>query len=113
MCTTKVEAIGIMLRRELICTTGEKEADMASATWDDHEEDHFGKIDDLADDPEFEDGFLWSCCGGKIRSEGCIVSKHEPKQDDAAKKPRQILQPVSRNVQAVTGFRGPGGRQLL
>lgn len=100
-------------RCELTCEIGEKEADMESDMWIDHEEDHHGNIDDLVDDPEFEDGFLWSCCGGKVRSEGCIVSKHVPKQDDTAKRPRHILQPVSINVQTATGFRGPGGRQLL
>ncbi|USW57669.1 hypothetical protein Slin15195_G109880 [Septoria linicola] len=91
----------------------EKEANDASDMWADHDEDCHGTIEDLADDPDFEDGFVWSCCDQAVRTKGCIVSKHEPKQDDATKKARQILQPVSRNIQTASGFRGPGGRQLL
>ena len=45
--------------------------------WDDMDYDCHGRPEDHEDDPDFQDGFYWSCCDGKIGSRGCVKTKHE------------------------------------
>ena len=58
--------------------------------WDDHDEDCHGPPDAHINDPGYEDGFMWSCCEKEIYEEGCIVSKHEPKDIPAPKKTKNL-----------------------
>ena len=60
------------------CCIGEKEPDYDSEFWCDHDEDCHGHIDDLADEPTYEDGFVWSCCEKIGSGRPCVRSRHKP-----------------------------------
>ena len=57
---------------------GTKELDQRYDFWDDVKlEELDGDLSDHADETEFEDGFMWSCCEKPIASAGCVASEHE------------------------------------
>ena len=57
---------------------GTKELDHRYDFWDDVKLDELdGDLSDHADETEFEDGFMWSCCEKPISSTGCVASEHE------------------------------------
>ncbi|KAF7185493.1 hypothetical protein HII31_13190 [Pseudocercospora fuligena] len=82
---------------------GVKEVDYESSTWDDHDPRCHGEPSELDDDPTYDDGFPWSCCEQTGDADGCVISRHQPKDAHVTKRP--ILTPVSRNA--------VGGRSIL
>lgn len=54
---------------------GVKEVDYGSSFWDDYQwggpEPH-----EMVDEPDYVDGFLWSCCKEGLGEEGCRMSRH-------------------------------------
>lgn len=46
--------------------------------WADWDDECYGYPENLIDDPEHADGFMWSCCAGQLNSEGCVKGRHEP-----------------------------------
>jgi hypothetical protein len=54
------------------------EAYFDSDFWADHDEDCHGRIDDLIDEPDFEDGFQWTCYERLGGEDGCVRSRHKP-----------------------------------
>ncbi|KAJ9609962.1 hypothetical protein H2200_006292 [Cladophialophora chaetospira] len=67
---------------------GEKIVDYESSMWDDHDDKTHGAPEMHEDDPDFQDGFNWSCCEGEIASKGCETTKHEPKVSGSRSKKR-------------------------
>lgn len=63
-------------------------------TWDDHKPWLRGEPEELDNDPDYEDGFLWNCCEKTGGEEGCITTKHraakndEPTEEPAVKRVR-------------------------
>jgi hypothetical protein len=55
---------------------GEKEVDWDGDFWADHDENCHGQIDSFVDDPDYADGFSWSCCNEPGDNEGCKSTKH-------------------------------------
>lgn len=45
--------------------------------WADHDEDCHGYIDNLVDEPDYAEGFKWSCCDALGNDEGCKSTKHK------------------------------------
>lgn len=97
--------------------SGDKEVDYESDFWADHDENCHGDPEDFVDDPDFEGGFLWSCCGEIGSAKGCVVSRHVPKRQGDGKRARVVLGDVSGNSSAndaaAASFRGPGGRSVM
>lgn len=91
---------------------GRKEQDDSSSAWED-DYGEMGSPEDLVDHPDYQHGFKWDCCDQKVLEEGCVVSKHVPKEDAVAKKMRPALASVSANVNGAASFRGPGGRAVI
>jgi len=56
---------------------GEKELDDESSTWDDHDDNCHGDRRYLEDEPDYEDGYMWSCCEEPGSAEGCKKTKHK------------------------------------
>lgn len=56
----------------------DKEPDYNSDFWADHDEKCHGVIDDLVDEPGYEDGFFWRCCEQPATLKGCRIGKHRP-----------------------------------
>lgn len=101
---------------------GNKEVNDDADTWADHDENVHGLPEDLMSDSTYEEGFIWDCCDETGSADGCVVSKHMPKESQGSEnKARKILQPISRNVvhgivdgtAAEGAFRGPGGRAVM
>jgi hypothetical protein len=61
---------------DLLCK-GKKEVNWDGGFWDDHDEDCHGRIDDLIDDEDCMEGFMWSCCEEPGDDEGCKSTKHK------------------------------------
>ncbi|EME80081.1 uncharacterized protein MYCFIDRAFT_77864, partial [Pseudocercospora fijiensis CIRAD86] len=59
---------------------GEKELDNAGDFWADHDSDCHGDPESFVDDPNMEEGFIWSCCEQSGSADGCVISKHQPKE---------------------------------
>lgn len=57
---------------------GVKTVDYASDFWADHDERCHGSMDSFVDDPDYEDGMIWSCCENALDEEGCERGKHVP-----------------------------------
>lgn len=68
--------------------------DYDSHTWADHDERCHGDPERLKDDPGYRQGFIWDCCDQAGDSEGCVVSKHQPKVPSVK---RPALMPLSGN----------------
>ena len=51
--------------------------DYDSFTWCDHDEDCHGRIMDHIDDPDYENGFEWSCCENSGGYVGCKSTRHK------------------------------------
>lgn len=47
-----------------------------SGTWDDYDDYCHGDPEHLNDDPDYVDGFMWSCCEGEMDSSGCVKTRH-------------------------------------
>ena len=45
--------------------------------WADHDEDCHGIKKDLADEPEYAGGFIWSCCDQRGNAVGCEAREHD------------------------------------
>lgn len=91
---------------------GHKQLNWDHEVWDEYESsdpDLLARIEMIC----YQGGCCWECCDQDDSTEGCIVSRHEPREDVGRKKTRRILTPVSRNTVADSSFRGPGGRQVL
>ncbi|RDW75420.1 hypothetical protein BP6252_06562 [Coleophoma cylindrospora] len=73
-------------RGDCVWHPGSKEADYASDVWADHDENCHGIIDQLDDDPEYEDGFLWDCCEELGSVKGCKKTKHKARDLNMAAK---------------------------
>jgi hypothetical protein len=56
---------------------GRKDADYDSSFWDDHDENCHGRFEDLVDESEFQEGFIWDCCDKLGDHEGCKSTKHK------------------------------------
>lgn len=56
---------------------GYKVSDNDNGFWDDHDEDVHGTFESHKDDPDFANGFLWSCCDELGSHEGCKQTKHK------------------------------------
>jgi hypothetical protein len=66
------------LNASLTCMCeGEKEAYHDDDFWADHDEDCHGDIDSFRDDPNYAEGFKWSCCDELGDNEGCKSTKHK------------------------------------
>ncbi|KXT06309.1 hypothetical protein AC578_9194 [Pseudocercospora eumusae] len=75
---------------------GVKELDNMGDFWADHDPNCHGDPGSFVDDPDMEEGFVWSCCEQTGGADGCVISKHQPRETHIAKRP--ILTPVSRNA---------------
>ena len=63
-----------------VCSpTGEKEVNDEHHLWDDMDPDCHGVPDDFEDDPNYAEGFLWSCCEKDGEADGCKTTKHRTK----------------------------------
>ncbi|RDW85422.1 hypothetical protein BP5796_03747 [Coleophoma crateriformis] len=66
-------------RGDCVWHPGSKEPDYESDFWADHDENCHGIIDQLGDEPEYDEGFLWSCCEESGSVKGCMKTKHKAK----------------------------------
>lgn len=64
---------------------GDLEIDDESSTWDDWDEKCHGPMDSSENMEEHPEGFVWSCCEGDGRAEGCVESTHEPETVESRK----------------------------
>lgn len=69
---------------------GEKLVDESNGFWEDHEEDHHGFREDLHDEPEFAEGFVWSCCNRLGDGPGCQSSQHEPEEGPEERRRKRV-----------------------
>lgn len=65
-------------------STGQKEVDDDARRsdrdiefWADHDEDCHGIREDLADEPDYARGFIWSCCNHRGDADGCRTREHD------------------------------------
>ncbi|KAK4561086.1 hypothetical protein LTR86_005041 [Recurvomyces mirabilis] len=56
--------------------TGKKKVDYQSDFWADHDDDCHGDPETLHDEPDYADGFIWTCCDGVGDVPGCVVTVH-------------------------------------
>ncbi|GAB7359416.1 hypothetical protein MBLNU230_g6065t1 [Neophaeotheca triangularis] len=61
---------------------GLKQVEFHNDFWADHDPDAHGEPETFKDDPDFQDGFVWSCCKGAGDAEGCVVTRHVAADDD-------------------------------
>jgi len=64
-------------RGDCVWHWGEKQINGGSYIWDDHDEDIYSRAIELANDPAYADGYLWTCCQKKGGVEGCRKTKHQ------------------------------------
>lgn len=57
--------------------TGSKIPDDDDSVWDDYDAEIQGSPYGKQDDPDYEDGFIWSCCSKKPWDEGCKKTRHK------------------------------------
>ncbi|KAI5358381.1 hypothetical protein Slin15195_G108340 [Septoria linicola] len=55
---------------------GSKEIDHRYDFWTDLNLELDGNLSDHAEETEYEDGFMWSCCEKPLASPGCVASEH-------------------------------------
>lgn len=58
---------------------GAKEVNYDAELWDDHDEDCHGRMECFEDDSDYQEGFIWSCCGKSGANKGCFMSNHKTK----------------------------------
>ncbi|KAK7902930.1 hypothetical protein LTR67_002576 [Exophiala xenobiotica] len=63
-----------------------KMVDDNSSVWDDFNGHGGNRMEDHVDDPEYQDGFLWTCCDGKLGSGGCKTTRHRAGNSDEKKR---------------------------
>lgn len=51
-------------------------AEYEAEIWDGLSEDNNGDLDKYIDDEDYDEGFMWTCCGEDGSSLGCRVSQH-------------------------------------
>ena len=51
--------------------------------WADDDSDRHPSPSEWKDDPEFAEGFEWTCCAGPADQPLCVVARHEPLLDEA------------------------------
>jgi hypothetical protein len=54
---------------------GKKEFDEDSHVWDD-DDDACERAAELEDDPDYADGYVWTCCEKEGSAKGCKETKH-------------------------------------
>ncbi|KAL2073922.1 hypothetical protein VTL71DRAFT_11248 [Oculimacula yallundae] len=57
--------------------TGMREVYDDDDFWADHDPNCHGNPEDFDEDPDFADGFRWSCCGTPGDNEGCKTTRHK------------------------------------
>jgi hypothetical protein len=62
----------------ILSLAGEKELESDADFWADHDENCHGEMDSLIDDPDFADGFVWTCCEMQGSAPPCRTTKHRP-----------------------------------
>lgn len=89
VCSTKVRRVNVRAADDQVIDIllGGKEVNDSDGFWDDHDP-HHGEPEDLEDEPGYDEGFQWSCCQEPIGAEGCVRSRHLPK--DAHKKKSRV-----------------------
>lgn len=88
--TIQVSGYQCIVRRNHICrpadlnSSGHKEvddearrSDCDTEFWADHDEDSLGIREDLADEPDYSRGFIWSCCNQRGDADGCREREHD------------------------------------
>ncbi|KAI9642675.1 hypothetical protein NHQ30_008406 [Ciborinia camelliae] len=55
---------------------GTRTTDLTDIIWADHDVKKDGAIEDLIDHPDFEDRWVWSCCGELGSDWGCKCTRH-------------------------------------
>ncbi|KUJ12173.1 uncharacterized protein LY89DRAFT_722537 [Mollisia scopiformis] len=63
-------------RKACLHHPGTKEPTDEDDFWCDHDEGIGGAIMTLVNEPDYEDGFVWSCCEKAIREDGCKRGNH-------------------------------------
>ncbi|CZT06738.1 uncharacterized protein RAG0_18075 [Rhynchosporium agropyri] len=62
--------------------------------WADHDDDCHGDPNSFDEDPDFADGFRWSCCETPEDNEGCMNTRHK-----AAVNVVQLTRPSKRKAE--------------
>ncbi|KIW67502.1 hypothetical protein PV04_06746 [Phialophora macrospora] len=57
---------------------GEKELQSDADFWGDYDEGCYGDMESLIDEPDFADGFVWTCCEMVGSAPPCRTTKHRP-----------------------------------
>ncbi len=70
--------------------TGRKEEYDGDDFWADHEPAHHGDPEHLKDEPDFQDGYQWTCCKNLGDAPGCIVTEHVPIDDNRRSRSRLL-----------------------
>lgn len=74
-----------------------KDLDDEASIWDDFEDDWANPCD-FEDDPEYADGFKWSCCENRGDHEGCKSTKHKSDTNVIVRVvPKPILPPATKS----------------
>lgn len=61
----------------LLTLPGTRTTDLTDIIWADHDVEKLGAIEDLIDHPDFEDRWVWSCCGELGSDDGCKCRHHK------------------------------------
>jgi hypothetical protein len=69
-----------------------KEAEFDGEVWYNHDVRCHGPYEDMADEDEYAEGFLWLCCEKLGDDEGCKFTKHKAKVNLVQKPP--VVTPV-------------------
>ncbi|KAJ8059614.1 hypothetical protein OCU04_011269 [Sclerotinia nivalis] len=56
---------------------GHRTTDLDDVIWADHNFEKHGAIEDLIDHHDFEDRWIWSCCGEMGSDWGCKITRHK------------------------------------
>ena len=56
-----------------------------ASIWEDYNEDRWGRLDELVDDPDYAEGFMWTCCNELTTVGACKESWHELQESNRAR----------------------------
>ncbi|APA12166.1 hypothetical protein sscle_09g069360 [Sclerotinia sclerotiorum 1980 UF-70] len=56
---------------------GQRTTDLDDVIWADHNNENHRAIEDLIDHHDFEDRWIWSCCGEMGSDWGCKITRHK------------------------------------
>lgn len=64
-------------KKKCVFHNGEKMVDRDWEFWDGNYEYDEDALEEVGDDPDWGEGFMWDCCGGRGGCRGCVEMVHD------------------------------------